>query len=70
MEEGPEGDARTRAADQERDRHRGDVDGRRHRRKRSARLNLKRLILLTPYDQDTNDHEIDYLRQTRHRGRA
>jgi maleate isomerase len=26
-------------------------------------LNLKRLILLTPYDQDTNDHEIDYLRQ-------
>jgi maleate isomerase len=26
-------------------------------------LKLKRLILLTPYDQDTNDHEIDYLRQ-------
>jgi maleate isomerase len=26
-------------------------------------LNLKKLILLTPYDQDTNDHEIDYLRQ-------
>ena len=26
-------------------------------------LKLKKLILLTPYDQDTNDHEIDYLRQ-------
>ena len=26
-------------------------------------MKLKRLILLTPYDQDTNDHEIDYLRQ-------
>jgi maleate isomerase len=26
-------------------------------------LNLKKLILLTPYDQDTNDHEIDYLKQ-------
>jgi len=26
-------------------------------------LKLKKLILLTPYDQDTNDHEIDYLKQ-------
>ena len=28
-----------------------------------AALALKRLILLTPYEQDVNDHEIDYLRQ-------
>jgi maleate cis-trans isomerase len=26
-------------------------------------LKLKRLILMTPYEQDVNDHEIDYLRQ-------
>jgi maleate isomerase len=26
-------------------------------------LGLKRLILMTPYEQDVNDHEIDYLRQ-------
>ena len=62
MEEGPDGDARTRelikratgieatstaAAIQE----------------AMPRLNLKRLILMTPYEQDANDHEIDYLRQ-------
>jgi maleate isomerase len=28
-----------------------------------AALSLKRLILLTPYEQDVNDHEIDYFRQ-------
>jgi maleate cis-trans isomerase len=28
-----------------------------------AALGLKRLILMTPYEQDVNDHEIDYLRQ-------
>jgi maleate cis-trans isomerase len=28
-----------------------------------AALKLKRLILMTPYEQDVNDHEIDYLRQ-------
>ena len=54
---------RGRGADQERDRHRGDVDGRRHPGGHCGALNLKRLILLTPYDQGTNDHEIDYLRQ-------
>ena len=62
MEEGPDGDARTRemiksatgiapmstaAAIEE----------------ALGALQLKSLILLTPYDQDTNDHEIDYLRQ-------
>ena len=62
MEEGPEGDARTReaitlatgveatstaAAIQE----------------AIAALGLKRLILMTPYEQDVNNHEIDYLRQ-------
>src|SRR3954469_13086849 len=62
MEEGPAGDLRTRemiksatgieaastaAAIQE----------------AIAALKLKRLILMTPYEQDVNDHEIDYLRQ-------
>lgn len=28
-----------------------------------AALKLRRLILMTPYEQDVNDHEIDYLRQ-------
>jgi len=28
-----------------------------------AALKLKRVILMTPYEQDVNDHEIDYLRQ-------
>jgi maleate isomerase len=28
-----------------------------------AALGVKRLILMTPYEQDVNDHEIDYLRQ-------
>ena len=28
-----------------------------------AALNLKRVILMTPYEQNVNDHEIDYLRQ-------
>jgi maleate cis-trans isomerase len=28
-----------------------------------AALGVKRLILMTPYEQDVNDHEVDYLRQ-------
>jgi maleate isomerase len=62
MEEGPEGDARTRALIKT-------ATGVEALSTASAIqealgvLKLKRLILLTPYDQDTNDHEIDYLRQ-------
>ncbi len=63
MEEGPEGDARTRAMIKA-------ATGIEAMSTASAiaealgALQLKRLILLTPYDQDTNDHEIDYLRQS------
>ena len=62
MEEGPDGDARTRAMIKS-------ATGIEAMSTAAAieealgTLNLKRLILLTPYDQDTNDHEIDYLRQ-------
>ncbi len=62
MEEGPDGDARTRALIK-------NATGIEAISTASAiqeaidALKLKRLILLTPYDQDTNDHEIDYLRQ-------
>src|SRR3954468_21510229 len=62
MEEGPDGDARTRAMIKS-------ATGIEAMSTAAAieealrALNLKRLILLTPYDQDTNDHEIDYLRQ-------
>jgi maleate cis-trans isomerase len=62
MEEGPEGDARTRALIK-------NATGTEAISTASAiqealgALQLKRLILLTPYDQDTNDHEIDYVRQ-------
>src|SRR4029077_4571057 len=62
MEEGPDGDARTRAMIKS-------ATGIEAMSTAAAIeealgvLNLKRLILLTPYDQDTNDHEIDYLRQ-------
>ena len=62
MEEGPEGDARTRelikrATGIEAMSTAGAIE------EALGALKLKRLILLTPYDQDTNDHEIDYLRQ-------
>ena len=62
MEEGPDGDARTRALIE-------NATGIEAISTASAiqealdALQLKRLILLTPYDQDTNDHEIDYIRQ-------
>jgi maleate isomerase len=62
MEEGPDGDARTRALINA-------ATGIEAISTASAiqealdALQLKRLILLTPYDQDTNDHEIDYIRQ-------
>ena len=62
MEEGPDGDARTRAMIKT-------ATGIEAMSTAAAieealgALKLKRLILLTPYDQDTNDHEIDYLRQ-------
>ena len=62
MEEGPDGDARTRALIKK-------ATGTEAISTASAiqqalgALQLKRLILLTPYDQDTNDHEIDYIRQ-------
>jgi len=62
MEEGPDGDARTRELIKS-------ATGIEAISTASAIqealgvLKLKRLILLTPYDQDTNDHEIDYLRQ-------
>lgn len=62
MEEGPDGDARTRALIK-------NATGTEAISTASAiqealdALQLKRLILLTPYDQDTNDHEIDYIRQ-------
>jgi len=62
MEVGPEGDARTRAVI-------SDATGIAPTstaaavQEAIAALSLKRLILLTPYEQDVNDHEIDYLRQ-------
>jgi len=62
MEEGPDGDARTRTLIKS-------ATGIEAMSTAAAieealgALNLKKLILLTPYDQDTNDHEIDYLRQ-------
>ena len=62
MEEGPDGDARTRALIK-------NATGTEAISTASAiqealdALQLKRLILLTPDDQDTNDHEIDYIRR-------
>jgi maleate isomerase len=62
MDEGPDGDARTRAMIKS-------ATGIEATSTAAAIeealgvLKLKKLILLTPYDQDTNDHEIDYLRQ-------
>src|SRR5919107_1282931 len=60
MEAGPEADARTRAMIEE-------ATGIEAMSTASAlgeaiaALKLKRLILMTPYEQDVNDHEIDYL---------
>src|SRR3984957_16256950 len=56
MEEGPEGDARTAAGI-------AATSTAAAVQEAIAALSLKRLILLTPYEQDVNDHEIDYLRQ-------
>ena len=69
MEEGPDGDARTRAMIKARPASKRCRPAAAIEEALGA-LNLKRLILLTPYDQDTNDHEIDYLAADRHRGRA
>ena len=62
MEEGPEGDARTVASIKQ-------ATGIEAMSTAGAvveaigALNLKRLILITPYVQADNDHEIDFLRQ-------
>jgi maleate isomerase len=62
MEEGPEGDARTRELIKAATGIEAMSTASAVREALDA-LNLVKLILLTPYDQDTNDHEIDYLRQ-------
>lgn len=62
MEEGPEGDARTREAI-ERSTGIEATSTAAAIQDAIAALKLKRLILMTPYEQDVNDHEIDYLRQ-------
>jgi maleate isomerase len=62
MEEGPDGDARTRALIESATGIEA-LSTASAIREALAALKLKRLILLTPYDQETNDHEIDYLRQ-------
>lgn len=62
MEEGPEGDLRTR----EMIRRATGVEALSTAaaiQEALSALNLKRVILITPYEQDVNDHEIDYLRQ-------
>jgi maleate cis-trans isomerase len=62
MEEGPDGDARTRALIESATGIEA-LSTASAIQEALAALKLKRLILLTPYDQETNDHEIDYLRQ-------
>jgi maleate isomerase len=62
MEEGPAGDARTRALIHAATGIEAISTASAIQQALDA-LQLKRLILLTPYDQDTNDHEIDYIRQ-------
>ncbi|AMN43553.1 maleate cis-trans isomerase family protein [Rhodoplanes sp. Z2-YC6860] len=62
MEEGPDGDARTRALIESATGIKA-LSTASAIQEALAALKLKRLILLTPYDQETNDHEIDYLRQ-------
>ncbi len=62
MEEGPEGDARTREAIT-RATGIAATSTAAAVGEAIAALGLKRLILMTPYEQDVNDHEIDYLRQ-------
>jgi maleate isomerase len=62
MEEGPDGDARTRAMIKSATGIEA-MSTAAAIEEALAVLKLKKLILLTPYDQHTNDHEIDYLRQ-------
>jgi len=62
MEEGPEGDARTREAIT-RATGIAATSTAAAVGEAIAALSLKRLILVTPYEQDVNDHEIDYLRR-------
>ena len=69
MEEGPDGDARTRALIKNATGIEAISTAAAIQEALDA-LQLKRLILLTPYDQDTNDHEIDYIRQIGVDGRA
>jgi maleate cis-trans isomerase len=62
MEEGPKGDARTRDMI-ERATGIEALSTAAAIEEAIRALGLKRLILMTPYEQDVNDHEIDYLRQ-------
>jgi maleate cis-trans isomerase len=62
MEEGPDGDARTRALITKATGIEAISTASAIQEALTA-LNLKKLILMTPYEQDVNDHEIDYLRQ-------
>jgi maleate cis-trans isomerase len=62
MEEGPEGDARTRDAIKRATGIEATSTAAAIQAALAA-LGLKRLILMTPYEQDVNDHEIDYLRR-------
>ncbi|MCC6780575.1 MAG: hypothetical protein IT537_28695 [Hyphomicrobiales bacterium] len=62
MEEGPEGDARTRELIKRATSITAMSTASATEEALDA-LALRKLILLTPYDQATNDHEIDYLRR-------
>ncbi len=62
MEEGPDGDARTRELIKSATGIEAMSTAAAIKEAIDA-LNLKRLILITPYVQSDNDHEIDYLRQ-------
>jgi maleate isomerase len=62
MEEGPGGDARTRALIAKATGIEAISTASAIQEALTA-LKLKNLILMTPYEQDVNDHEIDYLRQ-------
>ena len=62
MEEGPDGDARTRALIENATGIEA-ISTASAIQEAIAALKVKNLILMTPYEQDVNDHEIDYLRQ-------
>ena len=62
MEEGPGGDARTRALIVKATGIEA-ISTASAIQEAIAALKVKNLILMTPYEQDVNDHEIDYLRQ-------